>query len=422
MQTRNRGFFLLVLCSSLGLTLMSGMPGCSGPGTPSASGPKRWFKGNTHTHSLWSDGDAAPEHIADWYKSHGYDFLVLSDHNILLEGEKWMKLGAAKKEVLPQHVDDLVRRFGASAVDLREKAGAREMRLHTLTELRKQFEEPDRFVFIQGEEISDKFVEKVGEKSVEHPIHHGSFNHIHLIAPPGGKSVRDVLERTIAAVEAEAKKSGRPTLVHLNHPNFGPWGVSPDDLAYVLAERYFEVYNGHRGVHNYGDAEHLSTEQIWDHVLTLRLTKLGGPPLYAFATDDAHQYHKDQAVANPGRGWVMVHAAALDADALTEAMQRGDFYATSGVVLDGIVSTKESFTVRIAPAPGITYTTKFIGTRQGGPVGEVLQSSEGASATYLFKGDEVYVRATVVSTAPHPNGYEKTDVQTAWVQPVVLKR
>ena len=28
----------------------------------------RWWKGNLHTHSLWSDGDDYPEMIADWYR------------------------------------------------------------------------------------------------------------------------------------------------------------------------------------------------------------------------------------------------------------------------------------------------------------------------------------------------------------------
>lgn len=415
---QSRSLFVAVLIAVLGLGLLSGMPGCSAGPAPVVLGPLRWYKGNTHTHSLWSDGDAAPEHLADWYKSHGYDFLVISDHNILLQGDKWMKVGTEKKQVLPAHVDDLVRRFGAGSVELREKGGVKEMRLHTLAELRQRFEERDRFLFIHGEEITDKFMEKVGGKDVELPIHHGSFNHVNYIPPPGGTSVRDVLERTVVAVEAEAKKCGRPVLVHLNHPNFG-WGVSPDDIAYALGERYFEVYNGHRGVRNYGDAEHLSTEKLWDYVLTLRLTKLGGPPVFAFATDDAHSYHKEQATSNPGRGWVMVRAGALDGNVLTEAMQRGDFYATSGVVLDEVTSTRESLSIKIAAAPGVTYTTKFIGTRQGGAIGEVLDEAKGESPVYRFKGDEVYVRATVISSAPHPNGYEKTDMQTAWVQPVV---
>ena len=50
---------------------------------------KQWFRGNLHTHSYWSDGDEFPETIMDWYKSHGYDFVALSDHNTLAEGEKW---------------------------------------------------------------------------------------------------------------------------------------------------------------------------------------------------------------------------------------------------------------------------------------------------------------------------------------------
>src|SRR5690348_16364915 len=32
----------------------------------SASAAEHWWKGNTHTHSLWSDGDDYPEMIVDW--------------------------------------------------------------------------------------------------------------------------------------------------------------------------------------------------------------------------------------------------------------------------------------------------------------------------------------------------------------------
>ena len=40
-----------------------------------------WFKGNIHTHTNESDGDADPEVVVRWYRDHGYDFLVLTDHN-----------------------------------------------------------------------------------------------------------------------------------------------------------------------------------------------------------------------------------------------------------------------------------------------------------------------------------------------------
>ena len=42
---------------------------------------EKWYKGNIHTHTTESDGDADPKTVVRWYRRHGYDFLVLSDHN-----------------------------------------------------------------------------------------------------------------------------------------------------------------------------------------------------------------------------------------------------------------------------------------------------------------------------------------------------
>ena len=53
---------------------------------------QKWYKGNLHTHSYWSDGDEFPEVILDWYKSKDYQFIALSDHNTLAEGEKWIEI------------------------------------------------------------------------------------------------------------------------------------------------------------------------------------------------------------------------------------------------------------------------------------------------------------------------------------------
>jgi hypothetical protein len=51
------------------------------PATTLAGG--RWFKGNTHTHTVNSDGDSTPDEVVRWYREHGYQFLVLTDHNYL---------------------------------------------------------------------------------------------------------------------------------------------------------------------------------------------------------------------------------------------------------------------------------------------------------------------------------------------------
>src|SRR3970282_2925132 len=79
-QTTTR-FLVLVSCATMGVTCQ-----------PRQEVVRQWFKGNLHTHSFWSDGDEYPEMIMEWYKSNGYHFVALSDHNTLAEGEKWIKV------------------------------------------------------------------------------------------------------------------------------------------------------------------------------------------------------------------------------------------------------------------------------------------------------------------------------------------
>jgi predicted metal-dependent phosphoesterase TrpH len=45
---------------------------------------QRWLKGNTHTHTTYSDGDSSPETVVDWCVDHGYDFIFLTDHNVII--------------------------------------------------------------------------------------------------------------------------------------------------------------------------------------------------------------------------------------------------------------------------------------------------------------------------------------------------
>src|SRR5262245_49523229 len=83
------------------------------PGEPvTAHAEPRWFKGNLHTHSLWSDGNDYPEMIVDWYARHGYQFLALSDHNVLSQGQRWMSLKEANRRAKQDGFDRYHQRFG----------------------------------------------------------------------------------------------------------------------------------------------------------------------------------------------------------------------------------------------------------------------------------------------------------------------
>lgn len=391
----------------------------------------RWYRGNLHTHSLWSDGDDFPEMIADWYRRHGYDFLGLSDHNVLSDGERWIAAtGKLREEALRKYLD----RFGTAWVERRALKGEAQVRLKPLAEFRSLLEDPGKFLLVPAEEITTAY-----QKA---PVHINAVNLRDPIKPIVGANVAETIRVNHRQVAEQAKKTGRKLLAFLNHPNFG-WGVRAEEMIEAEELGFFEVFNGHPSVHNEGDATHPDSERLWDITLAMRLGRLGLGPVFALATDDAHAYHvRGLSKANPGRGWVMVRAPYLTAEAIVAAMHRGDFYASSGVVLDEVAATGDELRLVIRGEPGVTYQTDFLATFRGASldatprtdaggnplpvtrvysqeIGQVVATSTDLTPRYRRTGKELYVRARVRSSKPHPNPYRKGDVEMAWTQPVV---
>lgn len=392
----------------------------------------RWWKGNLHTHSLWSDGDDYPEMIASWYKQSGYHFVAFSEHNVFAEGQRWItptpKLGGGEA------LDKYRSRFGRAWVEERVVDGTNQVRLKPLAEYRTRLEEPDRFLLVPSEELTDRHLVA--------PIHINATNLREPLAPAGGTSVVDVIQRNVDAVLAQRAKTGQPMFTHLNHPNYG-WGITAEEILQVRGEQFFEVYNGHPAVRNEGDASHASLDRVWDITLTWRLGVLGLPPMFVLAVDDSHNYHTNAVgQSNPGRGWIMVRSAHLTPEAIIHAMEAGDFYATSGVLLDEVRRENGRLTLRIATDPGVTYVTEFIGTRRGfdtrnepirtangdalrvthqysPEVGSVLATQSGPTASFELKNDELYVRARVTSSRKKANPYRDGEFEMAWTQPLV---
>lgn len=390
--------------------------------------PAKYWKGNLHTHSFWSDGDDFPEMIADWYKRNGYNFLALTDHNILSEGQKWLdaaRHGPALKKYLA--------RFGDSWVEQRAEDSKRLVRLKPLAEFRSLLDEPGRYLLIPGEEITHKFAKA--------PVHMNAINLRDVIKPTDGGSVAETIQVNHRAVAEQRQRLTRDMLVFLNHPNYG-WGVRAEDMIPAEELRYFEIFNGHPGVRNYGDDLHASSERMWDIVLALRLGKYRLPIVYGLATDDAHRYHEfGIGKVNPGRGWIMVQAPYLTPEAMVKSIEAGTFYASTGVRLKSIRRDGNKLTIDIDPEDRVAYTTQFIATMRDAPlgssevldkkgnaaevtraysaeIGRVAAETDSLSASHEFTGRELYVRAKIISTKPHPNPYQKGDVEVAWTQPL----
>src|SRR3712207_3784945 len=43
-----------------------------------------WLRGNLHAHTTFTDGKQTPEEVIAAYESLGYDFLAISDHDLLV--------------------------------------------------------------------------------------------------------------------------------------------------------------------------------------------------------------------------------------------------------------------------------------------------------------------------------------------------
>lgn len=386
----------------------------------------KWFKGNTHTHSLWSDGDDFPERIADWYRSNGYAFLGISDHNTLQQGEKWVKSADLKKKGAGPATADYLKRFPELAKTRGDVAGGSyEVRLTPFAEYKPRFDRPGSFLLIPAEEVSAKFVEGKTTK----PIHINAVNlHGEAIKPLPGSSVVDVIRQNFRAIEEQGRRENKPLLVHLNHPNF-QWAITAEEIAQVVEDRFFEVWNGHPIVNHEGDATRPGTEKIWDIVNTIRLTDLKASPILGVGTDDAHNYHVTGANRSiTGRGWVMVRAKELSAESLLAAMHAGDFYASSGVTLADVKFDKDAktLTVEVQPDAGATYRIDFVGTPRpaagakpaAADIGKVLKSVDGVKATYTLTGGELYVRAVVTSSEAPERPISESQKKQAWTQPV----
>jgi hypothetical protein len=368
---------------------------------------QKWFKGNLHTHTYWSDGDAFPEMVLDWYKSNGYDFVSLTDHNILQQGEKWKKI--PKSHIYQQAFDDYLSAYGTDWVEYSRDSAGLMVRLKTEEEYLPLFQDKD-FLIMRGLEITDSYNGK--------PLHMNATNVKNLIEPRHGNSVAEVLQNNINAVLEQREATGQPIMPHINHPNFG-WAISLEDMIALKGERFFEVFNGHPSVNNYGDSIRLSTEQMWD-AINIAYLERGQPMMYGIATDDSHYYHQfGPQFSNSGRGWVMVEARELNGNAIVEAMEEGKFYASTGVKLSNYRVKEGTISLTIEAEEGVTYKTSLIGVRKGRKKAEVLAIKGGAEVQLAIPNDVLFVRTKIVSSRLKENPFEEGDFETAWTQPVV---
>lgn len=370
---------------------------------------QQWQKGNLHTHSFWSDGNDFPEMIIQWYKNQGYQFIALSDHNTIAKQERWYEL--SKKDIENKVLEKYENAYGDWVETQTYSTGFR-VRLKTFDEYRSKLEEPGRFLIVKSEEVTSSYEKK--------PIHINVTNIQEKIEPVKGSSVVEIMQKTLDLVHAQREKLGIPMFAHINHPNFG-YGISTEDLKKLNGERFFELYNGHPAVNNAGNDEYDSTEIMWD-LVNIHYLDQGKPLLYGIATDDSHHYHNFTAdLSNTGRGWVMINSKKLETSSLIEAMEKGDFYASTGITIKKYVVTKNQIRVEVEPEQGVHYEILFLGYKDGGEAVEILERIEDTKGSYTFQDNDLFVRVKITSDALKESPPNTQETKQAWTQPFLVK-
>ncbi len=425
-------------------------------GTVTAGG--RWYRGNLHMHTYWSDGNAMPEQAVGMYKKGGYDFVALSDHNVFaVDQARWMPVVEQSKSWPPKVsktiFDAYMRDFGKEA-EARTKDGKTEVRLKTYDEVRRRFEEPGKFLVMPGVEITQRMSEKNGIE-----VH---LNYINLpdVIPyvkggpldkniQGVAEVASVLRTNAGQVQDMAKKMRKPALLALNHPQWRHWDIQPQNLIDTPEIRFFELCNGGSSFAPHPDAASHTLDKFWDVVNAFRCQK-GEPLVYGIGSDDTHTYFKDGAPlgAEAFYGWVMVRSNSLTNESVLDAMGRGDFYTTCGVELDDIEfnTAQRALRVKVRAAPGAKYKVRFIVTKKNfdqtvrmvehppvageanrghrvipvysDSIGMTAKLVDGTEASYTMAPDDLYVRAKVESDLPgRERSYFYPETMVAWTQP-----
>ncbi len=259
-----------------------------------------YLKGQLHAHSAGSlDSDTPPEHVVRWYSERGYDFIVLTDHNRITR--------------VPDTPSMLV---------------------------------------LPGVELT------INLRSCEPPPPSPRQNcllHMNALLPerpferePWRPAPRSVRRSDLYGAEiAEGMRLG--ALLQLDHPNFH-FAADASLLVELVGEGvgFVEIANEAWDSNNDGDATHPSTEALWDVALTRGARVLGT------ATDDAHDYFDDPATAGRfpraytgDRGFVMVHADRTSRS-IRDALTRGDFYASTGVILSRVEMSPDQVHLEVA--------------------------------------------------------------------------
>lgn len=262
----------------------------------------RFYKANMHMHTTVSDGVGSPEEIKKAYMDAGYSIVAYSDHEVLVEhndltDENFLAITSFEKTI--------------------NKRTEKTYSHMTTAHLNFFAKDPNN---ISLSVLNPETAWGNAKNYITEEMKQFAYK-----AEYSAEGLNDVIKR--------ANDEG--FLVTLNHP---VWSLENyDDYKDLKGLWGIEVYNTASDLEGYPD-----TVQPFEDLLR------NGERLYPLCTDDAHKPYDRFG------GFIMIKADKLEYKTIMAALEKGDFYASTGpsiydiAVEDNILSVKYSDAVTVS--------------------------------------------------------------------------
>ena len=278
---------------------------------------KNFYKANLHCHSVYSDGKLTVEELKKRYKEKGYSIVAFTDHehlidNTRLDDEDFLTITSC---------EIAIKEFPTVSTGVNQNMKV--VHLNFYAKDPHNIKTPC-YSSLFDTRVNDYNRDLIWQSEV-------NFDRVY-----SGKGVCEIIDI--------ANKEG--FLVSYNHPT---WSLeSALDYAHYNNLFAVEIYNHscmRNGLHD--------DETAFDTMLRL------GKKIYCTACDDNHNSTGEFLPLDDSfGGWVMINADKLEYTTVMNALENGDFYASTGAEIFDITYDEGVVSVKTGKAKKITYIAR----------------------------------------------------------------
>ena len=289
-----------------------------------------FYKANIHCHTNISDGTMTPEEVKAHYMAHGYSVVAFTDHDVMLNQSHLTDSDFLALNGFEAEINEKGRPLGNDHKTCHLCFVAKEP-----DNLTMPFYHRTKYMIGNGHWYRDQI--QFDDSQPDHE--------------------REYTAECINGMIRMGKEAG--FFVTYNHPVWSQESY-PDYMRYegMDAMEILNFSSWNAGFTDYNP-------RVYDDMLR------GGKRLYAVAADDNH------GTADACGGWIMVKAEKLDYKAITEALEKGHFYASAGPEIHelwfdgGYIHVKCSAAARIVCNYGFRRA-RCVEAEDGGSVTEAI--------------------------------------------------